>query len=564
MVLGIFNSLKLMNFFEKIKRNRLPIYPFLIGLFPVLYLWNANRTQEPAYVVIPSLLVTFVVLLLIYLVSLAFLRSSHSAALFTAVLAFFLLTFGQFYTLASAWNNGFIRPYLIPASIILILDLLIVVAYRRLGSPTLTQALNLVSAALILFQLVQAVPYYLSIAQIKKVSAGYNPEEKLVPVTGGGPQRDVYFILLDNYGRQDILQQGSNFDNHELVDALKQRGFIFPDCAQGNYMDTAPVIASILNMDYLDKFNIPEKSYIQRGGYGDLAPLILDSQVIQKFHSYGYHVVTFRGFMGLIDITNSDTYVTFEKDTGYSHRLETNNFQTLYYKTTLFSTLNEQYKIYPDLVLKKGPPFLKKLMPAKTAAESLAPQFNQVYQQNIYAFDALTRIPREIPGPKFVYAHMYAAHWPFMMKPDGSLRLPFTEELTVPGYVDGVRYTNSRILGAIDSILANSKTKPVIILQGDHSNEWVKPVEWSGKDRLKILSAYYLPDGGDQLLYKTISPVNNFRLVFQKYFGEQISLLPDIYHYIDPQTKAVGIAPSTCMTQSSEYNKSSSASLDAR
>ncbi len=534
-----------MDLINKIKQNTLPVFPFLFGLFPVLYLWSSNRAQEPAYVVIPSLLVTLAVLVFLYLVILAFTRNMHRAALLTTILSFYVLTFGQFYNLAHNWNQNLLK-YLIPGSALLILILLIFIAVRRLGSPNLTKTLNLMSAALVLMQVVLTVPYYLSLSEMKKVSAGFDPSEKQIPVTGQLPQRDVYFILLDNYGRQDILKTGSNFDNTELVDALKQRGFVFPDCAQGNYMNTAPVISSILNMDYLDKFNIPESAYIKRGGYEKMAPLIQKSEVLRKFKSYGYKTVTFRGFMGLIDITNADTYVSFEKDTAYSQRLETNKFQSLYFDTTVFSPLNAQYKVYPDLIVKQGPPILKKLVPSQ---ELLAPEFEQVYEQNIYAFDALQRIPKEIRGPKFVYAHMYTAHWPFMMKPDGSLRLPFSKELTVEGYVDGVRYTNSRILGAIDSILANSKIPPVIILQGDHSDEWTRPVEWSGKDRLKILSAYYLPDGGDKLLYETISPVNNFRLVFKKYFGETMDLLPDVNYYLDPQAKRASIAAKSCMSK---------------
>ena len=47
-----------MKLLRNIKFSEIPFYPFLFGLFPVLYLWSANRTQQPAYVVVPSLLVT--------------------------------------------------------------------------------------------------------------------------------------------------------------------------------------------------------------------------------------------------------------------------------------------------------------------------------------------------------------------------------------------------------------------------------------------------------------------------------------------------------------------------
>ena len=535
---------------KNIKWSSLPVYPFLFGIYPVLYLWSANRVQQPAYVVIPSLLISLAAELVIFAVLFAIVRNPHRAALMTLIVSFFILTYGHIMNQVKAWKWTVDQHTLLPLTALLVLALLVIVALRRWGGPQLTKALNLVSIALVIAPLITAAPYYLSVARLQADPSSRRPQQKLIPPTGTQPQRDVYFILLDNYGRQDVLKTGSHFDNSELVNQLKARGFIFPDCAQGNYSSTAPVIASILNMNYLDKYEIKETSYTKRGGYDQLAPLILKSSVIDKFHEYGYHVVTFAGFMGLIDIHNSDTYISYDKDKAYNQRLETANFQSLYLQTTIFQSINDVYKIYPDLIAQKAPPEIAKMLIPTKIKSPLEPRFEEVYKQKLYSFDALERIPKEIRGPKFVYAHIYTAHWPFMMRPDGSLRLPFTQELTEAGYVDGVRYTNSRILNSIDSILKNSKVPPVIILQGDHSDEWTKPVEWSGIDRMKILSAYYLPDGGGQLLYDTISPVNNFRLVFNKYFGEKNPLLPDINHYLDPKTRTIKEAPKSCISDS--------------
>jgi hypothetical protein len=301
-------------------------------------------------------------------------------------------------------------------------------------------------------------------------------------------------------------------------------------------------------MNYMDELGIQQSAYIKRGKYDYMAPLLQNSKVMHKFKQYGYHTVTFRGFMGLIDIKTSDTYINYEKEKDYSQRLETRNFGSLYWETTAFSAINEQFNVYPDLVEMYGPSYLKAYASEQEVVDGLDPKFKQVYDQNLYGFNALERVPKEIVSPKFVYAHLYSAHWPFMLQPDGSLRLPFTQKMTPEGYVDAVKYTNNRILDSIDSILENSEVEPIIILQGDHSNHWVGKVEWSGLDRVKILSAYYLPDGGDKALYDTISPVNNFRLIFKQYFGEDIEPLPDINYYLDPETKRQAVAPSTCIT----------------
>jgi hypothetical protein len=124
---------------------------------------------------------------------------------------------------------------------------------------------------------------------------------------------------------------------------------------------------------------------------------------------------------------------------------------------------------------------------------------------------------------KFVYFHVLAPHDPFVFAPDGSyLYSPNSNEVAgsdIPGYPNGVAYLNSRLGEIVRQILADSKTPPVIIIQGDHG--------WDPRYRSQILNAFYLPDGGSEDIYNTITPVNSFRLVLDRYFGASFELLPD-------------------------------------
>jgi len=45
------------------------------------------------------------------------------------------------------------------------------------------------------------------------------------------------------------------------------------------------------------------------------------------------------------------------------------------------------------------------------------------------------------------------------------------------------------------------------------------------------LIAYYFPNNGAGVLYPTITPVNTFRLVLNTYFGQDLTLLPDVSYY---------------------------------
>jgi hypothetical protein len=137
----------------------------------------------------------------------------------------------------------------------------------------------------------------------------------------------------------------------------------------------------------------------------------------------------------------------------------------------------------------------------------------------------------EIPSPKFVFAHLIIPHHPFVFGPNGEeVKESISNISSVPsfpiykqGYSDHVTYINKRIQEIIDIILERSPNLPIIIIQGDHGPAPFDVIRY----RMPILNAYYFPNGTDGL-YETISPVNTFRVVLNKYFGQQYELLDDV------------------------------------
>jgi hypothetical protein len=135
-------------------------------------------------------------------------------------------------------------------------------------------------------------------------------------------------------------------------------------------------------------------------------------------------------------------------------------------------------------------------------------------------------------------------HDPYVFNADGS----FTSDRNIDentGYVNQVQFVNREILETIDEILEKSPAPPVIIMQGDHGWPWTSPEE-----RLAILNAYYLPGGGNDLLYETISPVNSFRLAANEYLGYSFELLDDT-SYFSPEGEMndLSVFPNTCSAQ---------------
>ena len=73
------------------------------------------------------------------------------------------------------------------------------------------------------------------------------------------------------------------------------------------------------------------------------------------------------------------------------------------------------------------------------------------------------------------------------------------------GYRDQIIYLNSRLIPLLKKIITNSDIAPIIIIQGDHG-----AVNTVKEERMAILNAYFLPNGGNNLLYEQITPVNTF------------------------------------------------------
>jgi hypothetical protein len=134
----------------------------------------------------------------------------------------------------------------------------------------------------------------------------------------------------------------------------------------------------------------------------------------------------------------------------------------------------------------------------------------------------LENIPRIIPSPKFVFAHIVSPHPPFIFSPDGEF---VVTDATDPGYPNQIQYLNKRLVPMVQNIIKQSATPPIIILQADHG--------WDHEVRMANFMALYFPGGGISNLYPTLTPINIFRLVFNTYFGQNFPLLADDSYYSD-------------------------------
>lgn len=509
-----------------------PTHPFLVGLYPVFVLYYININEVVPAAIGQAVVTSLVITGLVSIFYLLIFRSWMKAALPVSFTLLLIFSYGHIFNLIEGLTFAGIiigrHRNALPVWIIMSLVGLYFLA-RIKTSNTLAKSLNTFSILIMAFVLIEIGIFFLQSRAIQ------SEQPVSLPVThnvsSSAVERDLYYILIDAYSRQDVLREQFDIDSREFVNELTELGFYIPNCAQSNYDTTYPSMTSSLNMNYVDALGITHAEANET----IYKPYIQNSLVRKSFESLGYQTITFKSPHPPIDIKDSTYYFDYFKNSSALDQSDSLNFQYLFLSTTIFHPLlvyledkNEPVNISP---------FWSTWFPT---ANSINSREYRQYQQNVFALETLETIP-SLPGKQYIYAHLLITHQPFVFYPDGDFHPALVQDDNA--YRDQILFANKRMLEIIKSILQNSNPKPIIIIQGDHS--FVK-----GVDRVKILNAYFLPDSNNEGLYDTITPVNTFRLIFNLYFGGKYEMLPDVSRYVYSKLdnkKEIREAPSSCV-----------------
>jgi hypothetical protein len=507
----------------KLTQNRtnrpFPFFLILIGSYPVLFLYAANLDQISFYSIIKSLLISNVASIAIIGVCLLITQSRAKTYLATILLYIAFFSYGHLFNLIDGqYINQFLlgrHMFFFPIFTTAIAALLLIILLHPLkfSEPTIVRTSNWLFLGLFLFQGIKITTYQFSShaqSQLPEISAketNQNYQVNQLP--------DIYYIIVDGLVREDIMKTEYGYSGYTFPDELRKREFYIPECAFSNYKGTATSMASALNLDYLDALGVPDDQV--NNNLNDppiLYALLQQNQVVNLLKEHGYQFISFRGFFPMNDFKNADIYYNILENRQGIDELAERSFREMFIRTTLLRLPVELYEGLPGKF-----PFIPRFLIELIVPEAgvFSSRSYQWFEQHHYTFDTLETIP-SISGPKFIYAHLYTTHQPFVLREDGSLLWPVNENND--GYIASVKYTSQRLLQIIDRILASSPQKPIIIIQADHGTG-------TELNRYKILNAYYFPGAKQQVLYSTITPVNTFRIIFKEYLGENFDLLPD-------------------------------------
>lgn len=338
----------------------------------------------------------------------------------------------------------------------------------------------------------------------KKLSNQYEPCD-----TCSKP--DIYFIVFDAYSSSRCLKRNFGFDNSAVDSFLEKEGFFVSKGSRSNYGLTPLSISSTFNLNYLRPDlkvkEIDGKLIVQAltTMYNCELPVMLEKE---GYDIRNYSIFNLKNY----PVYNSEQHARFRDE--------------MIYLQTFAGRINK------DIGWK-----IATFLPFWTEAKANA-QFESSRKISIqrYITGNLQKLESAIQekngGPKFVYAHLVIPHDPYYYDEKGRYNPDsMIHNLRPELYIKQLVYTNSLIRRIVDELMSDTTRKKIVIIEGDHGfREYHNPAKMP--EIFCNLNAYYFPDKDYHVLYDSISPVNSFRVILNKYFNKNYSLLPDRSIYI--------------------------------
>ncbi len=486
------------------------IYPFVFAVSPILFVWAQNVEEfslfaGPADFFVPASLSVGFTVLAIGLGSLI-LRNARKAALivFLFLLAFYF--YGHVYDLLLNAEIGVPRQryfLLAWAAVFTVAGLL---ALRiRADLRGLTNTLNLVVGLLAIISLFDIAVYHLGSGTDLANNQIGETADFAAPGLDPSDLPDIYYIILDAHASSGYLERSLGYDDKRFFDYLAGKGFYVVEGGRSNYGNTTLSLASSLNMEHLIDLTVtPAEDSQDASVYNEM---IRENKVMKVLRSRGYQMFHFKeSWMPRAHEEYGDQY--FGCGLGTLLYVLGGEFTSFLLQTTILEPVLRQSGLIASSYQSKGLCEIARLLEV-----------------------------RKIHGPKFVYGHLSIPHPPFVFGRDGDLVDDASGSLTLwssrQAYLNQMIFVDKKVEEIVEQILSGPGDPPVVIIQADHGTGFFGEgfSEEVYEERFSIINALYLPAGGEQDLYPSITPVNSFRVVFNRYFDAGLKLEEDISYY---------------------------------
>lgn len=501
----------------KINAGRLSVLScfFLIGYF-VLHEFNENYgliNWTTAF----RLFFNYIIFAFIFFSCSLFILRAYKSSIFLSFFAvFFFLFFGALHDfIKSLTEQPFLRSHIFLFSVVsLILIGAIFLLKKKPGlAGRILPFFLLYSFILLLWEVCHLGVNVIS----KKQSQNTFFSTDIGIVNHAGNVRpDIFYIVFDSYTSSDCLAKDFNYSNQQLDSLLYSYGFYMVSNSNSNYPLTPFSIASTLSLQYLN-FPVLEEN-INAGTMLQGAYSVKYSCVPRFLESQGYAISNYSIFDLNRFPARSKSYFNSVGERLIDEQTMWGRFKrNLLWNFTVETTASGK------------PEFDKNL---RQWRKEFIDNFIEKNEQGLVAAaNSNDTIPR------FVYCHLMLPHEPYFFSSDGTL-MPdsgiFNKRNPKEKFLNQTIYANSKIRYMLSSIMKNRRKPFAVIIQGDHGFRDFDNIG-EKKKIFKNLNAIYFSDGDYHTLYDSMSNVNTFRIVFNKYFNSGLEILKDSVVYVkDP------------------------------
>ena len=517
------------------------LHPIFFSFAPVLFLYSQNVGLTTGFGFLRPILVIVTGSLLLWLALSWMYSSKEKAGVLVTLFLVLFFSYGhintalgdhsrKLFTFAFEIGSLSIGPSKLLA---LVWSLLLIFAavrlyFRKKSLGGMTQFLNISGAVLIALPVLQVAAF--EIRNIGSDTALRFTDETLPNAEGAGHVRpDIYYIILDGYGRADTLSELYSHDNFQFQKRLEDKGFYVANASTTNYSQTILSLTSSLNFQHLPE--MVSELNLEPSNRRPIMNMLANNRIVEFLRGRGYQFVFFpSGYWG-VDLKTAD--VVLRGGLGLSE------FEILLLNTTALTDILYGLRRLPDL-----------------GGIRLYDPWEDHRQRMLYILENLPEVTA-MEEPTFVLAHVLVPHPPFVLDENGDSRnlreinarrffsyadgLNLDVGLDLEGYREGyraqLRFLNKRLEQIVDQIISRSEQPPVIILQGDHGpsslldDKLSNPDPENLRERMRIFNAYFFPNVDDGTLYDEITPVNTFRVLLNQYFDANFELAGDVSYF---------------------------------
>lgn len=334
---------------------------------------------------------------------------------------------------------------------------------------------------------------------------------------------DIYFLLLDGFGRQDVLRELFGIDTSGFVEKLRQNGFVVANRALGAHPMTWLSIPAILDQDY--QVLSGDRDWLSTTGQKD-AVMEGSSRTHQILYANGYHFVTAgTAWPSLCDpspISEVEDCVVRRPDI----EAALSDAYIRYQITSMTPLLGlENYGLLPGVIAGfwQGPDLSETVGGKSFLTSDILEAVDKAHL-------------RDDSTPLFVFGHMMYPHPPFTLGPECGVQARGLPDLSggwddVSGYQDGVDCAITQVL----ELVAEVDPSAVIVIQSDHGPTPGSPDSLSEADvpieslwaRASVLSAVRLPERCRPFVSDTYAGTNTFKVIIDCLAGNPNLPVPE-------------------------------------